>query len=683
MDEKSPKSLWKMRLSGILLAALFTFFTFSLTPASGQTTEDPTATVTPATQTPTPTPNFHFLPIIYNPLILDGNIRYVVYRQGAAFDTCSLPSLETMQAWWKNSPYRIYNIYLGGPAFPTDIQTCNYTGLNSAWLAAADQQGWTFILTWAGWQAPCRGGSISYDQATAYVQGVQQADLAISKARSLGFLRDLALYVDIEAYKNTEECNQAVAWYVSGWVNEVHQWGGKAGVYGLPSNLSSYRAKLTSIPDNIWMAYWYADAYLPTASVYGIPNLPDNLWSNHQRILQYAGDHGERYGGVNISGMDSDVVDSAVQAYGPNGLRPWPPAPLVSTQSLRTTIQGQQMASTGEGWIWTENRLWRIWSNGASLEDLTPLTPVSSQILDVHFYDANQGWVAARSLSSGEVLIFRTLNGGQTWEGVSIPDPDGYLAFGVGNLDLEFVDGQTGWASVELQSSAIFSPGLLYRTLDGGRTWSQVSAPAGGEIRFVDTLNGWLTGGPGGGQLFETRNGGFTWQSREAAPVNATGEPRYYHLPVFSNPHDGLLPLTWSDPDAMRLELYTTEDGGQTWFLAKTVSLAGLKNLTGSLPLYPAGDGRYLMALPDGSLLEITGADGSLSTRLISPQGLPAGVKNINSINAFNAWALTQNGDCSGDKDSAGFQCAQHSQVFATNDGGLSWNEITPGLIIQ
>ena len=56
----------------------------------------------------------------------------------------------------------------------------------------------------------------------------------------------------------------------------------------------------------------------------------------------------------------------------------------------------------------------------------------------------------------------------------------------------------------------------LYKTTDGGRTWSRESAlPAFGWITFVDAQTGFLTAGwyPGSSNwiFFKTANGGKSW----------------------------------------------------------------------------------------------------------------------------------------------------------------------------
>jgi hypothetical protein len=466
-------------------------------------------------------------------------------------------------------------------------------------------------------------------------------------------------------------------------VDELHNLGGKAGIYGTASNINGFRTRASSQPDDIWAAYWYKSSYYAGASVYDVldKHLSDSLWSNHQRILQYAGEHSETYGSVKITGIDSDVVDGAITAYGLTGLASGSAAGEYLPHSIEDPIQGAQPVASGAGWAWTASRLWWTADGGATWQERTPTALASGAIRGASFLDSSRGWLAAQALSTGELQIFRTQDGGLTWSVSALPDAQGDLAERGGNLSLDFVDAQSGWVSVRLQTSAAFSEGRLFRTQDGGLTWSELSLPAGGEVHFLDANRGWLAGGPGGGQLFATGDGGQTWQPLDPGNTAQGGVGlNFYSLPAFTSPQEGLLPLTISDAADPRLELYATHDGGSTWSLAQSVSLADMGDVSGGLALSPAGEGaRWTAALPDGSLLSVSENLGVLAAYSFAPQALPSGVQETRWVDASHAWAHTWNGECSGEKNSPAFQCTQRSQVYQTADGGATWSEITPG----
>jgi hypothetical protein len=72
-------------------------------------------------------------------------------RQG--FDTCFLPNPSEMSAWWGNSPYYEVGLFIGGSN--RGCKAHNDQVLNANWISTVQKQGWNFIPTWVGPQAPC------------------------------------------------------------------------------------------------------------------------------------------------------------------------------------------------------------------------------------------------------------------------------------------------------------------------------------------------------------------------------------------------------------------------------------------------------------------------------------------------------------------------------------------------
>jgi hypothetical protein len=58
--------------------------------------------------------------------------------------------------------------------------------------------------------------------------------------------------------------------------------------------------------DAIWIAAWSG-----TGQLTGFNVIPDGVWSDAQRMHQYAGDHDETWGGVTIN-IDSNLVHAPV-----------------------------------------------------------------------------------------------------------------------------------------------------------------------------------------------------------------------------------------------------------------------------------------------------------------------------------------------------------------------------------
>ena len=239
---------------------------------------------------------------------------------GQGFDKCEIPTLSQMQTWSSNGPYQAVNLYVGGSS-----RACDNLALTASYLRQLYQQGWTFIPTWVGPQAPCTGFSsrMSSDPTTAYNQGVSQANLAADKLAALGLTypdkTGSVVYYDIEAYGNTNSaCRSAVNAFMNGWVSQLHVRGNLAGVYASTvcnTGLADFLT-IANVPDHIWAARWYhnqgAGDYDPDASVWTLGScIPATAWASHQRIRQYEGAHTETWGDLTME-VDSDVLDGVV-----------------------------------------------------------------------------------------------------------------------------------------------------------------------------------------------------------------------------------------------------------------------------------------------------------------------------------------------------------------------------------
>jgi photosystem II stability/assembly factor-like uncharacterized protein len=304
---------------------------------------------------------------------------------------------------------------------------------------------------------------------------------------------------------------------------------------------------------------------------------------------------------------------------------------------------------------------------GASWQELTPPSDGHYQILGVYFLDVNTGWMARRSASQDQkatLSILSTVDGGLTWQENSLPNLDQPSAFQVESASLDFVNSQTGWMALKLQSSSNFSFGRLFATQDGGRTWQERSLPLGEPVNFLDSYQGWTVGGPKGDQIFYTQDGGFTWNIPTLPPLESdTSTETVLGLPIFNDQKSGVLPMVLTDGEITSTYLISTSDSGNSWTLSETIQLDQIA--WKDLPANPE-----LMA--EGLIL-----NGKL------PQGATA----LDVITSQLGWALVQDGVCTGNKVKAGeslanglepFRCQTYSQLLKTTDGGISWHEITP-----
>jgi photosystem II stability/assembly factor-like uncharacterized protein len=108
--------------------------------------------------------------------------------------------------------------------------------------------------------------------------------------------------------------------------------------------------------------------------------------------------------------------------------------------------------------------------------------------------------------------LYRTSDGGRTWEAFSVPSDD-YVKW-----SLEFLDPHVGW---------LLGP-IIYETQDGAQSWLKVKQVSwdGARFTFVDQMLGWAVAvedfdrGVTQYALVQTSNGGRTWQElgRELIP---------------------------------------------------------------------------------------------------------------------------------------------------------------------
>ncbi len=674
MDEHGRQHPWMARLAIALIAGVMTFSSLSFARAANPSAETPTDTVAApeetATGTAQPTPTLTPTPSVwpaYLPVVFrqpdPGATPHIVSRSQQGFDACEFPSLTTLTTWWNKSPYRSVGLYLGGPAFAN----CSRVNVTQANLAAEDAMGWTFMLIWVGLQAPCGEykSKMSSDANTAYAQGREQADKAVAAAKDLGFPGDLAIYDDMEESSNTNTaCRNAVLSYIGGWTSRLHELNNKAGIYsGMCSGFVMEWAASSYHPDLIWL---YSDwpgswGYDAKASAYSIPCISDGTWP-HQRIRQYAAWFNNTWGGKTLS-IDANVIEGTVQAYGSGGLVAAPVGQEIAIQSSGPQVADAQLVAPGKGWALVDGAL--LWTDDAGERWTSIGSPawMDGTLLDITFYDAEHGWAAVLPAQGGALNLWRTADGGKTWTAGSLPETD---TSGVKNAILEFADAQSGWVSVQYPSGAAFSRGALYLTQDGGETWQWLELPAAGRVRFTDAQHGWLAGGVSGSELYATADGGQTWQLVSAVDAH---EKVSYGLPVLNGTGSVLLPVVTRGADGARLDFYSAIVGTDSWRLVSSTPIPGDGETAPAL--IPAGDGQWALPLADGSLARVR-ADGQMS--LQSPAGsLPDGWTIVQFAGSDAAWAVTWSGECSGEKSSPGFSCVQRSGLSQSSDGGRSW----------
>ena len=107
----------------------------------------------------------------------------------------------------------------------------------------------------------------------------------------------------------------------------------------------------------------------------------------------------------------------------------------------------------------------------------------SPSLISVRFVNSLDGWGVT------ETQIVRTNDGGITWYNVTPPalTESGYSVY------VSFLDAAHAWVQVPDPNNYPHG-GTLYRTADGGLSWTSANVPfSSGDIRFLDANGGWAT----------------------------------------------------------------------------------------------------------------------------------------------------------------------------------------------
>ncbi|UTW61895.1 hypothetical protein KFE98_18055 [bacterium SCSIO 12741] len=200
--------------------------------------------------------------------------------------------------------------------------------------------------------------------------------------------------------------------------------------------------------------------------------------------------------------------------------------------------------------------IYRTLNGGQSWQKITPQLPLQNYtFLAIQFLDTNNGFLVVRGRGvqtqqfSG--YLYQTVNGGKNWTSIG---PKG-MRLSLGEGSLHFFDTQRG---------VVASGGGHYYTDNGGAQWSSIddqSYWSVNEIDFSDHLNG-IAGAWDGtfayrGILFTTTNGGVSWDTLELGMNSAIERVNY----TSQGTAYALGPSSWQRPQI----LYKTENWGSSW----------------------------------------------------------------------------------------------------------------------
>jgi photosystem II stability/assembly factor-like uncharacterized protein len=348
---------------------------------------------------------------------------------------------------------------------------------------------------------------------------------------------------------------------------------------------------------------------------------------------------------------------------------PSPPqidAPLIETPALITL----QFFNSLDGWGVTETQIVRTNDGGVTWYNVTPpsLTETGYQVV-LSLTDNLHAWALLPDLANypNSGTLYRTADGGLSWTSFPVP---------FSGADLRFLDAENGWALADLGVGAGSNAVAVFQTTDGGATWAQKftndpnlagagdSLPLGGLKAGIAPVNMQtafvygVTYAPGAPYLFRTDDGGATW-----SPVSLPLPPGAQNAELsiergqmkFLNPAEGFIAMRLTS-DGYQLAIYTTSDGGITWTLTpNTLPASGVADFLSAQEAVVFGGDQFYVT-----------RDAARTWSIVLPDVKFGEVfAGMDFTDSMTGWVVTMT------------PTGQRA-VYRTGDGGATWFPIVP-----
>ncbi|HYO91764.1 MAG TPA: YCF48-related protein [Pyrinomonadaceae bacterium] len=276
-------------------------------------------------------------------------------------------------------------------------------------------------------------------------------------------------------------------------------------------------------------------------------------------------------------------------------------------------LHGAYFLDAKRGWVVGSNGTLLETADGGETWKAALRRPTEDTIRDIYFSDEKSGWIVCerdlyklRTNDEARTYLMKTVDAGRTWQKVNLAASDARLVRAV------FTEGGRAWAFGEA--------GALYETRDGGASWNKRPSPTrylllGG--MFLDGERGWLVGARS--TILQTFDGGETWRAGmvEARDVRVTGVS-------FVEPRIG-----WAVGSGGRI--FMTLDGGRTWRAQNSTVKADLTDVK----FLDASEGWAVGA--DGVLLYTKNSGLKWS---LEPSGTTHPLERIVFAGRDRAWAV-------------------------------------------
>ncbi|HEY9087715.1 MAG TPA: hypothetical protein VIO36_06060 [Anaerolineaceae bacterium] len=332
---------------------------------------------------------------------------------------------------------------------------------------------------------------------------------------------------------------------------------------------------------------------------------------------------------------------------------------------------------------------------GNTWVDITPVgavaDPQSANTAAVAaFLDVAHAWVLyfqpTPASPGAQYLVWYTGDGGETWQASQPLQLPAVLDFFMPS-EMGFSDASNGWLMAHLGAGMSHDYVALYKTADGGQTWQSVVDPSQdgvisnslpmtctkNGVAFQDAMTGWVTGGCNGVLpglfLYQTNDGGLTWLPVTLPPPENAPSLLADETNVCSTSHpeirEGFFRVQVSctiSTGGNVAWLYTSQSDGQAWGARSLPAAFGSVDLQPSGPMWMLGtdsidqnaERELYRSVDGGSTWQTIMAD-------LNWQGL------LNFVDNQDGFALVS--------------VAEAPRLIKTNDGGQTWVEVDPLIV--
>jgi photosystem II stability/assembly factor-like uncharacterized protein len=381
-----------------------------------------------------------------------------------------------------------------------------------------------------------------------------------------------------------------------------------------------------------------------------------------------------------------------------------PPPQVARVEPPQGGVTSADFVSGQEGWVAAVSRSapggilhtrdgGRHWAGSPQLTGVFPFW--------LRFFDSNRGlaMVGPGGSFAGAGTgwqLYSTLDGGARWTVLPLPEAAPEAGVFIGPRWASFPDPEHGWYLVNGSAGLASQKFDLYRTDDGGGSWSLVAAvdapdqPESGGLGpgaitgmwFRDAKTGWVAqqtpGQPGGSAaLYRSADGGLSWQRQELPRPPGTRPYLLWVAPLqFLAGEGAALAASYSGTESPAYA-YMSTDGGMTWAAPRPLPRAPTQSLLPVTTVAFVDSRRWLAGL--GQVLWAT-QDAGVHWHQVAKLAQGSVFVSIRPFESGRVWAVVQNlqeclrtGTCAiGQSPMAG------PTLLASRDGGAHWSQVEP-----